>query len=151
MILSVTKHQGFAFILVLVCAAAPSFGQKKPQQPEKPMAGPRATVLRITNLYISPDTGAQKVDKVQIGREMVVAEKSGPWMRVYANTDIEELRTQDTPEISNDETPPPISGWLQAKGIVEESTPNGDQIVMGAAANQEALASDPRGPANAAQ
>ena len=54
------------------------------------MAGPRATVLRVTPLYISPDTGSQKVDKVQIGREMVVAEKSGPWIRVYANTDIEE-------------------------------------------------------------
>ncbi|MGA7340786.1 MAG: hypothetical protein WBE72_23540 [Terracidiphilus sp.] len=115
------------------------------------MAGPRATALRITWLYISPDTGAQKVDRLQIGREMVVAEKSGPWMRVYANTDIEEDRSPDAPEFGSDETPPPISGWIQAKGIVEESTPNGDQIVMGAAANQEALASDPRGPANAAQ
>ena len=34
---------------------------------------------------------------------------------------------------------------------MEETTPNGDQILMGAAANQEALASNPRGPANAAQ
>jgi hypothetical protein len=125
--------------------------EKKPQQIEKPMAGPRATALRITVLYISPDNSAQKVARVQIGREMVVAEKSGPWMRVYANTDIDELRNKDTPEISTDETPPPISGWLEAKGIVEESTPNGDQIIMGAAINQEALASDPRGPANAAQ
>ena len=115
------------------------------------MAGPRATVLRITNLYISPDTGAQKVDKVQIGREMVVAEKSGSWIRAYANTDIEEMRSKDAPEMSNDETPPPISGWMEAKGVVEETTPAGDQILMGAAANEEALASDPRGPANAAQ
>ena len=58
------------------------------------MAGPRATALRITWLYIAPDTGSQKVDKVQIGREMVVAEKSGPWLRVYANTDIEESSDQ---------------------------------------------------------
>jgi len=49
-----------------------------------------------------------------------------------------------------DETPPPVSGWIEAKGIVIENTPNGDQILMGAAANEEALASDPRGPANAA-
>ncbi len=34
---------------------------------------------------------------------------------------------------------------------MEEATPNGDQILMGAAANQEAEASNPRGPANAAQ
>ena len=40
---------------------------------------------------------------------------------------------------------------MQAKGVVEEDTPNGDQIVMGTAANEESLASDPRGPVNAAQ
>ena len=117
----------------------------------KPMAGPRATALRITILYVSPDTGSQKVDRVQIGREMVIAEKSGPWIRVYANTDIEELHTRDTPVFGRDETPPPISGWMQAKGIVVESTANGDQVLMGAAANQESLAEDPRGPVNAAQ
>ncbi len=83
---------------------------------------------------------------------MVVAEKSGSWMRVYANTDIQEQYSdRDTPMVGSDETPPPISGWMQAKGVVEETTPNGDQIIMGAAANEEALASDPRGPANAAQ
>jgi hypothetical protein len=35
--------------------------------------------------------------------------------------------------------------------VVVETTPNGDQVLMGAAANQEAEASDPRGPVNAAQ
>jgi hypothetical protein len=40
---------------------------------------------------------------------------------------------------------------MQSKGIVVESTPNGDQVLMGAAANQESLAEDPRGPVNAAQ
>src|ERR1700734_3850098 len=78
------------FVLALLCMALPLHADKKPQEQVKPMAGPRATVLRTTNLYISPDTGSQKVSKVEIGREMVVAEKSGPWVRVYANTDIEE-------------------------------------------------------------
>lgn len=40
---------------------------------------------------------------------------------------------------------------MQAKGIVTENTPNGDQVVMGTAANEEALAADPRGPVNSAQ
>jgi hypothetical protein len=35
---------------------------------------------------------------------------------------------------------------MESKGIVIETTPNGDQILMGEAANQESLASDPRGP-----
>ncbi len=151
------KHRVFliracALGLALVCAAWPAYGDKKPQQQVKPMAGPRATVLRITWLYISPDIHSQKVDKEQIGREMVVAEKSGSWMRVYANTDIEEQSNdRDTPMVGSDETPPPISGWIEGKGVVEETTPNGDQILMGTAATQEALASNPRGPANAAQ
>ncbi|MGB6727024.1 MAG: hypothetical protein WBE74_14060 [Terracidiphilus sp.] len=139
--------------LAATCVVPLVHADKKKPQLEKPMAGPRATPLRITWLYISPDTEAQKVSKVQIGREMVVAEKSGPWLRVYANTDIEELRGKDAPEMQTDETtsPPPISGWVQAKGVVLDSTPNGDQILMGAAANEESLASDPKGPANAAQ
>ena len=86
-----------------------------------------------------------------MGRELVVAEKSGLWMRVYANTDIEEQHSdKDEPWVGGDEATPPISGWMEAKGVVEETTPNGDAILMGAAANQEADASDPRGAANAA-
>ncbi|WP_348264709.1 hypothetical protein P8935_09260 [Telmatobacter sp. DSM 110680] len=115
------------------------------------MAGPRATALRVTWLYVSANVEAQKVGRVQIGREMVVAEKNGEWLRVYANTDIEEEHTSDAPIFDTNDTPPPISGWMQAKGVVIENTANGDQILMGAAADQEALASDPRGPVNAAR
>ncbi len=117
------------------------------------MAGPRATALQITSLYVTPDTNAERLTKVQIGRELVVAEKSGPWLRVYANTDVQEQSENDpdTPMVGSDSTPPPVSGWVQAKGIVEETTPNGDQIIMGTAANEEALASNPQGPINAAQ
>jgi len=120
---------------------------------QKPLAGPRAAALRITWLYVSPDQSAQKVGRVQVGREMVVAEKSGDWLRVFANTDVQEMQDQrDQPWIGGEnDMPPPISGWLQAKGIVEETTPGGDEILYGAAANQEAAASDPRGPANAAK
>ena len=53
--------------------------------------------------------------------------------------------------LARNETPPPISGWMQAKGVVVEEHAQRRQILMGAAANQEALAIDPRGPVNAAQ
>lgn len=142
--------QTLALLFGVFCVALVAHADKKPQL-VKPMAGPRGTVLRITWLYVSPDLSAQKVDRVQIGREMVVAEKSGPWMRVYANTDIEEEHSSDEPLFGSNETPPPISGWMEAKGVVEETTPNGDLVLMGSAANQEALASDPRGPVNAAR
>jgi outer membrane protein assembly factor BamD (BamD/ComL family) len=137
--------------LCLILGALPLAAQKKKDNLQKPMAGPRATALRVTWLYVSADLDAQKVGRVQIGREMVVAEKNGTWLRVYANTDIEEEHSSDAPIFDTNDTPPPISGWMQAKGVVIENTPNGDQILMGAAADQEALASDPRGPVNAAR
>ena len=141
-----------ALSLALLFTALPALGDKKPLQPVKPVAGPRAAALRVTWLYVSPDLGAQKVDRVQIGREMVVAERSGPWLRVYANTDIQELEEQkDAPIFGHDESPPPISGWMQSKGVVVETNAGGDQVLMGEATNQESLASDARGPAKAAQ
>ena len=158
MIFSVMKPRSLAVSalslgLALSCATAPANSQKKGPQIEKPLAGPRATALQITSIYVTPSTSAQRIDKVQIGREMVVAEKSGAWMRIYANTDIEELHNdRDTPMVgSENDSPPPVSGWIQAKGVVDENTANGDVVVMGAAANEESLAEDPRGPANAAQ
>ena len=64
------------------------------------------------------------MDRVQTGARLVVADKSGPWIRVYANTDIGEKRDQkDEPMIGDDETTPPISGWIQAKGVVEDPIP----------------------------
>ncbi len=144
-----------SLVLCLILAGAlPALCDQKPKKDniQKPMAGPRATALQVTWLFVAPDRGAQKVDRVQPGREMVIAEKSGPWIRVYANTDIQEMSDRDAPVIgSPNDTPPPISGWMEAKGVVIETTPNGDQVLMGEAANQEALASDPRGPAHAAQ
>jgi hypothetical protein len=142
--------------LALSLTVAPltaSAQKQKKEQIVKPLAGPRATALRSTILYISPDRNAQKVDHVAPGRELVIAERSGPWLRVFANTDIQEVHnSDDEPWIGGDnDTTPPVSGWMEARGIVEESTPNGDQILMGEAANEEAAASDPRGPANAAQ
>lgn len=152
------KRPEFSLRCMALCAlllsALPGLGGQKPKRDniEKPIAGPRATALQVTWLFVAADRGAQKVDRVQPGREMVIAEKSGSWFRVYANTDVEEVSDKDAPVIgSPDDAPPPVSGWMEAKGVVVETTPNGDQVVMGEAANEEALASDPRGPAHAAQ
>ncbi len=143
--------------LAAVLAAAPFTGllsaQKKKDNIVKPIAGPRAAALRTTWVYIAPARNAQKVSRVAPGREMVIAERSGDWIRVFANTDIQEIHNaDDQPWVGEDNnTTPPISGWMEARGVVDEHTPNGDQILMGEAANEEASASDPRGPANAAQ
>ncbi len=149
------KRAAYAFLIcVLVLFVLHAGAQKKKTDNlQKPIAGPTATVLRVTWLYVAADLSSQKLSRVQIGREMVIAERSGPWMRVFANTDIQlEHETADTPLIgSPDSIPPPISGWIEARGVVVNDTPNGDQILMGEATNEESLASDPRGPANAAK
>lgn len=139
--------------LLGLCATLAGAKDKKPQL-RAPMAGPRATPLQVSWLYISPNTDSQKVAQVQIGREMVILANSGAWLNVEANTDIQEEQDSDadTPEMGDDNsTPPPITGWMQAKGVVTDSTASGDQILMGAAADEESLASTPSGPANAPQ
>lgn len=137
--------------LLLCCGAALAVAADKPAQ--TPAAGPRATVLRITWLYVSPDLEAQKLNRVQIGREMIVAERSGVWLRVFANTDAqtERGRERDQPEFGSAEAAPPVSGWIEAKGVVLETNADGDRILMGEASDEEELASDPHGPANAAR
>lgn len=151
MILSVKRVSFLASSALALLYISPilAAGPDKPQV--KPMAGPRATALRETPLYVAPDTGSQRVDRVQEGRELVVAETSGPWIRVFANTDIEEVSEKDSPVFGQETTPPPISGWIEAKGIVRDTTPNGDAILMGEAATMERLAEDARGPRNAGQ
>jgi hypothetical protein len=144
-----------ALLVAVTLPLAQAASDKKPGKDKdplvKPMAGPRACSLRVAWLYVSPDLTSQKVDKVQIGREMVVAERSGTWLRVYANTDIELVHDKDTPIFGEeDSATPPISGWMESKGVLIETTPNGDQVLMGEAASQEQLAQDPRGPLNAA-
>ena len=125
------------------------FAADKPQV--KPMAGPRATIVRETPLYVAPDKTTQKVTRVQEGRELVIAETSGPWIRVFANTDVEEVDERDAPVFGQETAPPPVSGWMETRGVVRESTPDGDKVLMGEAASMEILAEDARGPRNAGQ
>ncbi len=137
-----------AMLIVAVDAAA--LAQKNGTDLEKALAGPRATVLRETMLYVVPDKQSDKVARVQPGRELVVAQVSGPWVRVFANTDVEKEREEEQP-VFGSEPAPPVSGWMEARGVVKETTAGGDAVLMGEAANEEALASDPKGPANAAR
>jgi outer membrane protein assembly factor BamD (BamD/ComL family) len=150
MILSVKHALVFASVLCLPWLTAhPMFAADKPQV--KPMAGPRATILRETPIYVAPDTSSQKVDRIQEGRELVVAESSGPWVRVFANTDVEEVDEKDEPVFGKEAAPPPVSGWMEARGVVRETTADGDAVLMGEAASMEILAEDARGPRNAGQ
>ena len=50
----------------------------------------RATVLKVADVYVAPDAESQKVSVVTPGHEVLIVERSGPWVKVFANTDVEE-------------------------------------------------------------
>ena len=111
----------------------------------------RATVLHDANVYISPDINAQKISLVTPGHEVVVVERNGPWVRVFANTDVEEKTDEaDKADFIEDENVTPASGWIRDKGVVSPSSAGGDAILYGAAATLEEQASEPAAPKAAA-
>jgi outer membrane protein assembly factor BamD (BamD/ComL family) len=124
------------------------------QRPKIPNNSPKATVLRDTDLYVNPDTSAARLAMISPGREMMIVDRNGPWVRVFANTDVESSNSQDAPVFGSNAGATPISGWMQAKGVVDSTTPKGDLILFGEAATEEVAASEPhaaQGTAQAAQ
>lgn len=135
----------------LACVAQKTSTQNAADGPPLPSAGPLATVLVRTPIYVYADAHAQMLTRIQAGREMVVAETNGPWMRVFANTDTQTEDRRDAPRLGDSNRPVPVTGWLLAKNILLSTTANGDQVLMGQAAILESLASAARGPRDAGQ
>ncbi len=138
----------FVSLLVLTLCTSLSFGDKKPAPVP---AGTLATAIRDTLLFVSADNTSERLATITPGREMVVVERTGQWLRVFANTDVEESHAQDAPVFGQESAPPPISGWTQSKGVIAADTPNGDEVLFGIATNTEELASEPHPPKRAAQ
>jgi hypothetical protein len=135
----------------LLLASAGAMGQKKGQ--DYGSNAPRATVLHDANVYVAADADAQKISLVTPGHEVVVVERSGPWVKVFANTDINDDADEydrNKPEFGEDANVTPASGWIRDKGIVGATTAGGDAILFGTAANLEDEAERPNAPKGAA-
>ena len=141
-------------LAVAILVASAASGQTKAQkQAENYDKAARATVLHDANVYVAADADAQKVSLVTPGHEVVVIERNGPWVKVFANTDINDDANEDDhnkPEFSDDANVTPASGWIRDKGIVGPTTAGGDGILFGSAANFEDEAEHPHGPKGAA-
>ena len=137
-------HKLLASMLAVASVSAPLHGQQKSPLNE------RATVIHTANVYVSPDADSQKVSVVTPGHEVVITDRSGPWLKVFANTDVQEKQTDDEPEFATDDAVIPRAGWIRDKGVVSVSTPNGDRLIYGAAATAEAQAGEPHAPKSAA-
>jgi hypothetical protein len=95
----------------------------------------RGTLVRVAQIYLSPDQTSAKLAEIDRGREIIVLETSREWVHVEAN--LTEERT--------------VTGWVLDKGVVRANTPNGDKIVFGEAVDAEDQASRRHGRNGAAQ
>ena len=140
----------FLILAPCVCAQGKSKSSSKDQLSGYDRSA-RATVLHTANVYVSADATAPPVSTVTPGHEIVVTAHNGPWVNAFANTDSKDEDPDAKPEFEDPSTnPDPSSGWIRDKGIVSASTPNGDLILFGAAAELEAAASQPHAPKDAA-
>ena len=97
--------------------------------------GERATLVRVANMYVSPDEKSAKLAEIGRGYELVVIETSRDWVHIQAMLTEEKM----------------LTGWIFDKGMVRASTPDGDKIVYGAAADAEDEASRRHGRKGADQ
>ncbi len=88
-------------------------------------------MIRAAQIYLQPDTSSAKLATIERGREVHILEKSGDWIHALCTLNV----NRDTGESKD------ISGWLLDKGVIRNTTPNGDKILFGEAASSEAEAS----------
>jgi hypothetical protein len=142
------------YAVALLPATAAVAGQTKAQkQAQNYDRAARATVLHDAVVYVASDADSQKISLVTPGHEVVVIERSAPWMKVFANTDVNDDANEDDrnkPEFGDDANVTPASGWIRDKGVVGPNTPGGDAILFGSAANFEEEAAHPHAPKGAA-
>ena len=111
----------------------------------------RSTVLHAANVYVAADDASQRISLVMPGHEVVVVERNGDWVRVFANTDTREQAEQEPDLVTEEAQVKPASGWIRNKGIVGPTTPDGAAIVFGTAASLEDAAAQPNAPKDAAE
>src|SRR6202045_3331325 len=144
---------GVGIAAAMLLTAGASVGQTKAEKQNYDRAA-RATVLHDANVYVAADADAQKVSLAKPGHEVVVVERSSPWVKVFANTDVNDDANEDDrnrPEFGDDANVTPASGWIRDKGVVGATTAGGDAILFGSAANFEDEAEHPHAPKGAAR
>jgi hypothetical protein len=109
----------------------------------------RATLVRDESIRVAPAGDSAKLGDVGRGYELVVIEGGPGWTHVEAILR-QPQRTEDDEDDEDSDTKT-ITGWVVNKALVTMSTPNGDKIVFGEAADSEDQASRRLGRRDAAQ
>ena len=118
----------FAVLATAILFSAP-FAQAQAQ---------RGTLVREESIRVSPSTDAAKLGEAGRGHELVIIESGHDWTHVEAI--LREPR-KDADEDDPESEGKAITGWVSSKALVSLTTPNGDKIVFGEAADSEDQAS----------
>jgi len=124
-------------VLVTIFSAGSAFCQAQ-----------RGTLVHEESIRVSPSADTAKLGTAERGHELVILDSSRDWTHVEAILSDPRREADEDDEDSQGKT---ISGWIVTKALVTTSTPNGDKIVFGEAANSEDEASRRRGRRDAAQ
>jgi hypothetical protein len=151
-------QQRFLFRLLLCCTLTPlllpaAYAKQHRQHQSRPTLpkGTLAIVIGTTNLYVQPSATSSRLTQVLPGRELIITEKNGKWVRVFANVDEGQSHEDNSTLLGPENPPQPVSGWMIDKGLVTQNTPRADQVLFGAAQEQEDAATQPNPPPGAAQ
>lgn len=126
-------------LLATAMLALTSFGSGQAQ---------RGTLVHEESIRVSPSADAAKLGEAGRGHELVIIESSRDWTHVEAI--LREPR-KDADEDDPESEGKTITGWVSSKALVSLTTPDGDKIIFGEAADSEDQASRRRGRRDAAQ
>ena len=108
----------------------------------------RGTLVHEETIRVAPSTDSAKLGEAGRGHELVIIETSRDWTHVEA---ILREPKKDADEDDPESEGKTITGWVSSKALVSLTTPNGDKIIFGEAADSEDQASRRRGRRDAAQ
>lgn len=106
----------------------------------------RGVMLRAGVIYVDPSSDSTKLSNIGRGRDVAVMQRSKGWANVMGTVDV-----GYAPEDPDTQVERNVTGWVEDKGIILASTPDGDKILFGEAFDSELEASKRGGRRGAAQ
>ena len=126
-----------ALLVSLVFSTAFAFAQAQ-----------RGTLIHEETIRVAPSADSAKLGQGGRGHELVIMDTSRDWTHVEA---ILREPKKDADEDDPEAEGKTITGWVSNKALVTTTTPNGDKIIFGEAADSEDQASRRLGRRDAAQ
>src|ERR1700722_348211 len=108
----------------------------------------RGTLVHEETIRVAPSDDSAKLGEAGRGHELVIIDASRDWTHVEAILREPKKDADEDDPLSEGKT---ITGWVSNKSLVSLTTPNGDKIIFGEAADSEDQASRRRGRRDAAQ